>query len=884
MFSSKALKRILLIAFLLSGFAGASYAQDLNKKITMKLSDVTLRQALTELHNSTGVLFSYNPSQIPLGDKVSISCRNKPLRNVLDDLFKPFGITYSIVEKQVVLKGGKKQQEPVPQEQTKYTISGHVADSTSGEVLIGTAIYINGTTTGVIANNYGFYSLSLPPGKYELVYSFMGYNKKIIPLDLKKNEQISVPLSMSQLQMEAVIISDKDNEDWRDNLRAGMISLEPKVLQQMPGFAGEADPIKSLQAVPGIQSQGDGSSYFFVRGGKNDQNLILVDEAPVYNASHLFGFFTSMVPDAVKNIDIYKGDAPAQYGGRLSSVIDMQLKDGNMERFGLNGSTNLFANTLALEAPFKKNVSSFYVALRTSNLGWISRSLNRNNLILGFSDFNSKLNIKINRNNRIFLTVYGGLDQYFVKSAANRTSGINWSNNLGTLRWNHIFNDKLFCNTTMYYSRYNYFVQIWKENSDYWDSHIYQGSIKSDFSWFYSPDLTFRMGIDLSGFESEPGNIRLNNETAQALLPVVPAYKSGSSTLYISAEQKLGKKWFVNYGLRQPVWRNNGETTVYYFDSTYNVTDTVSYGVNEKINSFRCLEPRLTITFSPLTGRQIKFSYNRNNQFLQILSSSISPFNGIESWVPSGPNIDPQRADQFAVGYFDRLLKVGFLFSAEAYYKLMRNQLDYASHPNLLLNPLLEAEVREGKINAYGVELMARKNSGALTGWISYTYSRSLVNTPELNEGRTYPALWDRPHNISIHVSWTNGHRWKLTANWIYLTGMPVTTPVGYYTYMNHLVPVYDKVHNDRLPDYHRLDISVTLALAKASRKWQHYLEFGIYNFYGRHNPIAITFNKIVDDNGNFVLPSDFSDPTLINPVTTAVAGFIPSLTYRFRL
>ncbi len=884
MFCTKAIRQILLFAILIAGFSSYSYCQDLNKKITLQLSNVTLHKALDEIHNSSGLLFSYNPSQVPLGKIVSVNCRNKPVRNVLDDLFKPLGITYSVVEKQVVLKGGAKQENVVPAEQVKYIISGHISDSTSGEMLIGSAVYVNGTTTGVITNSYGFYSLTLPPGQYEIVYSYLGYDKKIIPVNLQKNEQISVPLGLSQMMMNIVVVSEKEGDDWRDNLRAGMISLNPMVLKQMPGFAGEADPIKSLQAVPGIQSQGDGSSYFFVRGGKNDQNLILVDEAPVYNASHLFGFFTSMVPDAVKNIDIYKGDAPAQYGGRLSSVIDMQLKDGNMERFGMNGSTNMFANTLALEAPFKKNVSSFYVALRTSNLGWISRSLNRGNLILGFSDFNSKLNIKINRNNRVFLTVYGGLDQYFIKSSATHTSGINWSNNLGTLRWNHIFNDKLFSNTTIYYSRYNYFVQIWKEHFDYWESHIYQGSIKSDFSWFYSPDLTFRMGLDLSGFESEPGNIRLNNETAQSLLPVVPAYKSGSSTLYFSAEQKLGKKWFLNYGLRQPVWRNNGETTVYYFDSLYQATDTVRFGVNEKIISFRCLEPRLIITYSPLTGRQFKFSYTRNNQFLQFLSSSISPFNGIESWVPSGPNIEPQRSDQFSVGYFDRLLKEGFLFSAEAYYKLMRNQIDYIDHANLLLNPLLEAQVRKGKIEAYGIELMARKNSGAVTGWISYTFARAMVRTPELNENRIYPAMWDRPHNISVHVSWTNGHRWSISANWIYLTGMPVTTPVGYYTYMNHVVPVYDKIHNNRLRDYHRLDVSATLALSKASRKWQHYLEFGIFNLYGRHNPIAVTFNKIVDDNGNFVLPSDFSDASVIKPVTTAVAGFIPSLTYRFRL
>lgn len=864
---------------------GSLNAQNLSQKISLNLNGATLQQALDEIHNQTGLLFSYNPQQIPLQQPVNYRCRNKPTRDALNEIFKPFNITYSIVEKQVVLKVQKtSKQEPV--QEVRHTISGHITDSTTGEVLIGTAVYINGTTTGVISNHYGFYSLSLPPAEYELVFSFMGYERKTIHVDLNKDQQLSVALNMSQLQMSAVIVAADEQDDWRDHLRAGMIKMDPLVLQQMPGFAGESDPIKSLQSVPGIVAQGDGSSYFFVRGGKNDQNLILVDEAPVYNAAHLFGFFTSLVPDAVKNIDIYKGDAPAQFGGRLSSVIDMQLRDGNMERFGMNGSMNLFATSIAVEAPLIKNKSSFYIALRTSNLGWLNRrTVQANNLVLGFSDFNTKFNIKINRNNRLFLTLYGGLDQYFIKNPSIlRTYGINWSNNLGTLRWNHIFNDRLFSNTTLYYSRYNYYVQIWKELDDYWDSHIYQGSLKTDFSFFARPGLTYRWGLELSGYESNPGNIRISNETIQALLPTVPTYSSASATTYFSVEQKVSEKLFLNYGLRQPLWINNGGTRVFYFDSLHQVVDTVDFESGHEVISFAKLEPRVIVAWAPVSGRQLKASYSRNNQFLQILSSSISPFNGIESWVPSGPNIAPQISDQYALGWFDHMFKPGFVFSAEVYYKLMRHQSDYADHANILLNPLLEGEVREGRIQAYGVELLARKNSGLLTGWIGYTWSVSRMKTPGINHDEAYATYWDRPHNISIHASWTDKRRWTLSLNWVYLTGMPVTTPVGYYQYSNYQVPVYDKIHNDRLPDYHRLDISATLTLSKKERKCQHYLELSIYNVYGRHNPVSLTFNKIVDDNGDLVLPSDFSDPVSITPVTTAVAGFIPSLSYRFRL
>lgn len=872
-----------LIILLLA--SGLLHGQNLQKKISLNLNNVTLKTALNEISNKGGVHFSYNPSKIPLKKQLSYTCNNKSIRVVLSDILSPLGINWSLVEKQVVLRAGKTPKSNAESQVKKFTLSGYVADSTSGEVLIGATVHIDGTTTGTITNNYGFYSLSLPAGKYTMVYSYIGFKQQKMDFEIRENRRHSVQMAPKGLSMNIVIVSAKEEDDWRENIKAGVMKIDPKTVQEMPGFAGESDPIKTLQSIPGIISHSDGSSTFYVRGGKGDQNLILIDEAPVYNASHLFGFFTTLVPDAIKNIDVYKSDFPAQYGGRLSSVVDMQMKDGNMQHYSMNGSTNQFATNLAFEGPFKKDVSSYYIALRTSNLGWINRNVLQNNeLLLGFSDFNAKLNLKINNNNRVFLTVYGGADRYFIKNSAYRTYGINWSNNVGTLRWNHVFNNRLFCNTTFIYSRYNYFIQIWKENQDYWASHIYQGTLKSDFSWFINPKLTWRQGLELSGYDSDPGNIHLRSDSLESYLPFTPQFLSGTSVYYSTIEQQLGEKFFLNYGFRSTLWTNIGPTTVYYFDDAQQVTDTVDFNSGDKIISFSAFEPRFSASYVPKPGLRIKAAYTRSTQFLQILNNSLSPFTTTEAWIPPTPTIAPQKADNISIGYFDQNLIPGSQFSVEAFGRKLYHQLDYTGHASLLFNPLLEGEVFEGEIESFGVETMIRKKEGLLRGWIGYTWSKTQMQTDELNNGLAYPTIWDRPHSINMHMTWTPSYRWELSMNWTFSSGMPFTSPTGFYYYNNMAVPIYNELNNSRLPDYHRLDISARLRLNKSEKNYNHYLEVSIYNVYARHNPVSMTYNKIMDDNGNFLIPVEFSDELNYVPVSVAVAGFIPSLTYQFKL
>lgn len=876
---------LLILWALMSSFQAK--AQDLDKRISLHARNEPLGQVLDRISELGQVNFSYSPQAIPVSKKISINATNKTIRSILDEILVKNGISYVVVEKQVVLRMthtagnaevGTKSGPP------NYTISGFLKDKENGEVLIGATVIIKGTSTGAITNTYGFYSLKLPEGNYELQYSYLGYEKKFQSFELKSDQQFNAELEPLNINIGTIEVISKEEEEWTSDAQMGMMKMSARSIQNIPGFAGESDPIKSLQAIPGIMTYGDGSSLFYVRGGSSDQNYIIVDEAPVYNASHLFGFFTAMVPDAIKNMDVYKGDFPANFGGRLSSIIDLQTKDGNMEHFGINGSVNQFATNLAFEGPIWKRKISYYIALRKSNLSWIQlpNSYNRN-LRVFFSDFNAKFNIRLNNNNRFFWTLYGGNDEYFVTNPLiYRTFGVNWTNNLGTFRWNHIFNDRVFSNLTLYGSRYNYFLQIWKEHNDYWKSSIENSAIKYNVTWYINPNNTFRSGIEFGAHRSDPGNIYLSDDVVELSVPIIPKYAAGEMVLYTSNEQRVGEKWALRYGARMPVWQNKGETTVYFFDTQHQVIDTIDYGANIPYKTFVLLEPRISISYFPKPNKSVRFSYSRTSQFIQLVSNSTSPFTSLEAWVPAGPNIRPQMADQFSTGFFNKSNNGLYVFSAELYYKQMVHQIDYADHAELLLNPLLEGELRFGKGWAYGLELMLRKTEGNTTGWIAYTYSRSMRKTAEVNNGLSYPAFNDRPHCISINITRKAGKRWVLTAAWMYMTGSAVTQPIGFYYYAGYSVPVYGSKNNGRLPDYHRLDLAATYTISKPEKRWQHNISLQLYNVYSRKNPISLSFNKM-DDLGNFVIPIDFGSQSELVPTTMSVLGIIPSITYQFR-
>lgn len=877
--------RILLICLLII-VASVAFAQNLDQKITIKASNQPLGKVIEQISEKGNILFSFNPQSIPVDKKITVDARNTSLSKIFDIVFTANGIDYILSEKQVILKLRKQEtltKAGIPAKQIrKYTISGTIRDKSTGDFIIGANVYDEASMQGTTSNAYGFYSLSLPMGEYRITNSFVGYTSVTQEVNLNKNIQATVDLELAAVEMNTVVITSDPDADGKHLNQAGDIRFSTTALKQIPGFAGNVDVLKSLQNVPGILTFGDGSSFYYVRGGNSDQNLLLIDEAPIYNPSHLFGFFSAMAPDAIKDVMVYKGDFPANYGGRLSSVVDMRAREGNMKRLGFSGNVGPYTTDLTLEGPILKEKSSFLISCRKSNMNWLHfLDDDQRTYKFNFYDINAKLNVSLNKNNRIFLTAFRGNDEFNRYNNLNtNTFGISWKNVASTLRWNHIFNSRLFSNTTAYISRYNYYLDLSKELSTYWTSSISNATIKTDFSWFLNPKNTLKAGFEINGHQSNPGKMYFTNDEIPASLA---QYQSTEIAIYASNEQQIGQKLFARYGLRISRWNDIGPTSVYFFDGNHNVIDTVQVAKNTVYQDFLNFEPRVSLKYVLGENSSLHANYNHNVQHLQVISNSTSPFTSLDVWVPSGPNIKPQKADQYSLGFFSKVFQRQFDFSIEAYYKKLYNQVDYKDHANLLINQLIEGELRFGDGRSYGIETLLRKNSGKFTGWISYAYSRSMKQIEGVNSGETFPAAYDRPHNFSITLSYVSGKHWSFSSHWMYLTGAPFSSPTGFYYANGYSVPVYGKKNNDRFPDYHRMDLSVSYAFSKPEKRFQHSLILTVYNAYGRHNPFAINYNKILDDNENIVVPANL-DGDIEHIITSmSVAGAIPSLNYTFR-
>ena len=878
----------MLVLFLLLVAGSNIFAQSLDKKITIEAHNQPLGEVIKQISEKSGIMFAYNPQAIPVAKKITVVVRNTSLSAIFEKVFTANGIDYILTEKQVVLKPYIDETPAKPAALPlvkKYTISGYVRDLSNGEVIIGANVYDPVSYQGTSTNSYGFYSLSLPEGNYRISTSFIGYSAVSQQLSLTKNMAINVDLQLLPVEMSTVEITADPDKALSSINQAGDIRFSPAMLKQTPGFAGNTDVLKSLQHVPGIVTFGDGSSFYYVRGGNSDQNLLLIDEAPVYNPSHLFGFFSALAPDAIKEVRVYKGDFPAGYGGRLSSVGDVKAREGNLKRLGFAGNIWPYTSDLTLEGPIMKDKSSFLVSGRISNLNWLQLSTDPDRSYkFNFYDFNAKFNIWLNKNNRLFLTAFRGNDVFERYNNLNtNTFGIRWNNTTGTLRWNHIFGSRLFSNTTAYLSRYNYFLDIAKELKNYWTSSISNLTLKTDFSWYANPKNTFKAGFELTGHQSNPGNIYYTDTEIQSKAPHISEYKSTELAIFASNEQLIGKRFFARYGLRLSNWNDLGPASVYFFDANHNVIDTIAVDKNRVYKSFWNIEPRINLKFTAGENINLFANYSRNIQYLQVLSNSTSPFTSLDVWVPSGPTIKPQMSDQFSIGLMANIFHRRLEFSVESFYKQLYNQLDYKDHPNLLFNPLLEGELRFGKGCSYGIETMLRKSEGKITGWISYAYTRSTRETTDVNNGDVYPATHDRPHNFSINLSGRAGKHWSFASHWIYLSGAPFSSPTSFYYLNGYAVPVYGEKNNDRFPDYHRLDVSATFALSKPENRFQHTLVLTVYNAYGRHNPFEQNFNKIMDDNGNIVVPANLYGDVERIPTSISVAGAIPSLNYTFR-
>lgn len=758
----------------------------------------------------------------------------------------------------------------------KYTINGQIQSAKTGEDLISANIYCPKLELGSVSNVYGFYSLTLESGVYDLVFSYVGYDDVEIKIDLSSDVTKDIELSEAGAVLGELVIS-ADKEKAQDKLLSTEMSADEvsiETVKKLPALFGEIDIIKVIQLLPGVKSVGEGGSGFYVRGGNVDQNLVLLDEAPIYNASHILGFFSSFNPDAIKDMKLYKGAIPAQYGGRLSSVLDIRMKDGNSKRFAGSAGLGTLMSRLAIEAPISDK-GSFMLAGRRSYIDVVAdlyQSLREKDETTEenkfyFYDLNAKANYRINKKNRIFASGYFGKDVLSFDDE-DETVKINWSNTTSTLRWNHLFSPKLFSNLTYYYSNYNYFLGFEEDVISFdWDSNLREHSLKADFGAYLNPKNTMRFGLHIIQHKVSPGKIQSFNAGELIDQLDIQSNLSYESAVYLSNEQELTDRIKIDYGLRFSLLHNVGPQEVYNLDNNYNIIDTTIH-TKGVYNTYKNLEPRINIRYSLDETSSIKSNYTRTAQYIQLASNGnfATPF---DIWFSSSPLIKPQLADQIAVGYFKNLANNSIEFSAEMYYRWFYNSIDFKDHAELLLNTNLEADLRIGKAKAYGLELMAKKNKGRLSGWISYTYSKAQKNIETINNNDWYNTKYDRPHDLSIVASYELTERIALGSSFVYSSGSPVTFPTGKYSFLGVAVPIYSERNGERLPDYHRLDFSMTLQGKKnKTRRFQSQWVFSIYNLYDRRNAFAINFKQ-----------EDFR-PNVTYAEKQAIFSIVPSITY----
>jgi hypothetical protein len=753
----------------------------------------------------------------------------------------------------------------------RISVSGNIKDEANGEALIGVTVSIKELKRGTVTNNYGFYSVSVPKGEYTLEVTYVGYQTISKKISLNQPVKLDLELKTAANEMKEVVVSAqrKDANITLNRMSSQQVSIA--TIRKMPALMGEVDLLKAVQLLPGVVSAGEGTSSFSVRGGGIDQNLIVLDEATIYNASHMMGFFSVFNNDAIKNMTLYKGDIPAAYDGRLSSLLDIQMRDGNAKKFSGSGGIGLISSRLTLEGPIGSDKTSFIVSARRTYADLFlklssDKDINKNQLY--FYDFNAKINHRIDDNNRIFLSGYLGQDKF-----KNTDAGFNFGNATLTARWNHLFSQKLFSNFSLNYSRYNYGLEssMGNESNFDWRYNMQDMSLKADFSSFITPENTMKFGYNATLHNMKPGTIKSTGGSTSYDDYVLPDINAFEHALYISDEYQVSKQLSVKGGLRLTAFSSIGSGTVYNYDQNYNAVDSTIYKSGQIIKTFYRLSPRVGISYLLDEKSSVKANYARTNQFLQMASNSTAG-TPLDLWFTAGKNIQPQTCDQYAIGYFRNFMNNKLEASAELFYKDMQNTIDFRDHAQLLLNKKLDGELRFGNSKAYGAEFQIQKNEGKLTGWISYTYSRTERTIQGINNNETYLAPYDRPSTIYIVGNYELNERISFGANFIYATGQPVTYPIARMEVGNVILPVYSKRNEYRMPDYHRLDVSLTWKpKTKKKRSWSGEWNFSVYNVYGHKNAWAINF---VDD-------QDTAYKTKAE--MTYLFTFVPSITYNFK-
>ncbi|HZK94578.1 MAG TPA: TonB-dependent receptor [Prolixibacteraceae bacterium] len=749
-------------------------------------------------------------------------------------------------------------------------LSGYVRDAKTGETLSDAFIYLKEKSEkAATTNSYGYFSLSLLSGSYAIVFQSMGYKTKTISVDLKENRSVTVDMEEESIALNEVVVTGERGNRNIVSTNA-MTKMDVKEIQNIPVLFGERDILKTIQLLPGISPAGEGNAGFYVRGGSADQNLILLDEAPVYNPSHLLGFFSTFTSEAIKDITIYKGGFPAEFGGRLSSVVDIKMKDGNKEEFHVSGGIGLISSRLAVEGPLLKNKGSFMITARRTYADLFLKLLSgkgadstASKTTLYFYDLNLKANYEFSAKDRLYLSCYMGRDNFNLSNSL----GLKWGNVTATARWNHIVTDKMFSNTSLIFSRYSYNFNVAVGNKSMNVlSEIKDWNFKEDLHYYLNPNNLIKFGFNSIYHSFFPSKV-----DSSEVFNVKPADNryAFENAVYISNEQTISKHLKATYGLRYSLFSSMGPGTIYNYNALSEIVDSVSYPKGKIFNTFAGLEPRLLVNYVINDSSSIKTSFARTRQYIHLLSNTTSstPF---DLWIPSNVNILPEIADQYTLGYFRNFKNDMYETSVEVYYKTLQNQIDYRNGADLILNNKVESQLVFGKGSSYGVEFYIKKKRGRLTGWISYTLSKTQRQFDAINSGKAFLAKQDRPHNISIVGMYEINPRLNISATWVFYNGNAVTFPSGRYVVEGNVVPLYTGRNEYRMPDYHRMDIGLTW-INKKTEKFESSWNFSVYNVYGRENAYAINFKV------------DPKDATKMQAVQLSLFRFVPSVTYNFK-
>ena len=818
----------------------------LNATAKMDTTQASVRTIIDRLKSIESIHLSYNEKNLDLDKIIYLPAGTVTVQELLDLVSDKLGLEYQFHGKQIILKSKSAYKYG---ESRNYTISGYIKDKATGESLLGATVQLKGTTIGATTNLYGYYSLTFPKGDVTLVYSYMGYQKEERSIDLNDNITLTIELAEETSQLKEVVITGQKPDD---NVAVNQMSynkIEARTIEQIPALFGEIDPLKVIRLLPGVSMTSETSSSFSVRGGGHDQNLILLDEAVVYNPSHLIGIFSTFNNDAIKSMEFYKGNMPTRYGGRLSSLLDVRMKEGNNKKLSGQGGISPIASRITLEVPLIKEKSSMVLSGRRTYMDVFTK-LNEEtkDAILHFYDFNAKINYNLNERNQLFISSYWGRDAFGIDTDDFNTK-FAWGNFTGTMRWNRLYNQKLFSNLSLIYSNYNYNLGLGANDMKIdWGARMNDYTLKIDYDYFLSPQHTLYFGASSSLHVFNPGEMKLkygsSSNTIKSLFS--RALEHG---IYISMDNQFADgRLLISPGLRLSALQNLGSYTLYDFDEQGEVIHTTNYESGDIFNTFAHLEPRLAMTYRITDAMSIKTGYARSIQYLHLASNSVAG-TPLDVWVPATPNVKPQKSDQYTFGIFQNFLNNKLETSVEVYYKEMIGQIDFKDHANLMLNKYMEAEFRAGLGKSYGIEMLIRKPEGKLNGWISYTYSNSTRRIKGVNDGSEYLSPHDRPHNLSVVGNYKLSNRLSISANWVYFSGAPVTAPEGKYYYNNSWIPAYSERNGDRLPDYMRIDLAVNLSGKKKPGKWFYSdWSLSVYNLTNRKNAAFVQFREKEND------------------------------------